>query len=573
MKDFKTISSRVAVAAALALSISHGAGAATIATSDGAWCWFADPRALHHENSQLNINRTYIGSIDNLGNIKAEDYDFNSGKKSTVLIRSWFQPDDHDNPTFIALPDGRVVVFYSRHTDEPCFYYRVTDNTGALASLGEEKVLPTANNTTYPSPFILSDDPEHIYLCWRGINWHPTIGRLTLPDKDGNICFDREPRQIVQSTGARPYAKYSSNGKDKIFLTYTTGHPDNELPNHLYYNVVTPVDGSLLDINGKKLGNVWEQPVFKVDKSEDFVKSHRDMVVHAPDSIRDWVFQLAFDKKQNPVIAMVEISPDKKNHRYFLARHNGKEWTKSFIADAGGWFHQSPDIEHCYSAGMAIDPENVNNIYCSVPVEGKYGEVYEIVKYILDDNGNVVSSEAITSNSAKNNSRPYIIADSENSPLRLGWMYGNYYDWIVSAQRPSAYDTDILVDFEGMPDAMPSLPLSDNWNLDANDSCMWEVTVTPQDLLEGDYTLRLGDVTYSVDSNTFFPSISFAGKNIKGHNRLATSEAWRKARRATDGKWFAPMPYDKVTVRLVKDDGMISTYINGMLDQSVKLPG
>ena len=173
-------------------------------TSEGAWCWFADPRALHYENKTGTIKSSYIGYIDVHGNIKATQYDYLKNKVSEVLIRSYFQPDDHDNPTFLVLPDERIMIFYSRHTDEACFYYRVSEKAGDITTLGEEKKLMTKNKTTYPSPFILSDDPEHIYLCWRGIKWHPTIARVLIPDENGDTNFDWGPYQMVQSTGARP---------------------------------------------------------------------------------------------------------------------------------------------------------------------------------------------------------------------------------------------------------------------------------------------------------------------------------------------------------------------------------
>ena len=46
-----------------------------IVTDEGAWCWFADPRALHYENESGTINATYIGYIDVHGNVKATQYD------------------------------------------------------------------------------------------------------------------------------------------------------------------------------------------------------------------------------------------------------------------------------------------------------------------------------------------------------------------------------------------------------------------------------------------------------------------------------------------------------------------
>ena len=165
----------------------------TVVADEGAWCWFADPRALHYENEGGTINATYIGYIDVHGNVMATQYDWVKKHKTDVLVRSFFQPDDHNNPTFVVLPDERVMIFYTRHTDEAKIWYRISRKPGDITALGEEKYLATANNTTYPSPFILSDDPNHIYLCWRGINWHPTIARLTMPEASDNCSFDFGP--------------------------------------------------------------------------------------------------------------------------------------------------------------------------------------------------------------------------------------------------------------------------------------------------------------------------------------------------------------------------------------------
>lgn len=330
------------------------------------------------------------------------------------------------------------------------FLLQSLPNTGDITTLGEEKRIETKNNTTYPSPFILSDDPEHIYLCWRGIGWHPTIAKLSLPDDKDEVDVVWGPYQIVQSTGARPYAKYMSNGKDKIYLTYTTGHPDNELPNFLYFNYIDIKTLQLTDVRGTVLSTIADG-TFKVNKTGDYAKQYPSTVVDNP-SERDWVWQIASDRNGNPVIAMVRISDNKESHDYYYAKWNGHEWKKTFLINAGGHFHQTPNLEKCYSAGMAIDPSNVNEVYCSLPVEGKYGKVYEIVRFIMSEDGEVISKEAVTKDSQLNNVRPYMIPASEGTPLRLTWMYGNYYDWIVSLQHPQGYSTGIACDFKGFPD-------------------------------------------------------------------------------------------------------------------------
>ena len=538
--------------------------------AEGAWCWFADPRALHYENKEGTINKTYIGYIDIHGNIKAMQYDFQKKEQEEVLIRSYFQPDDHNNPTFLVLPDERIMIFYSRHTDEPCFYYRVSRIPGDITTLGEEKRIETKNNTTYPSPFILSDDPEHIYLCWRGIGWHPTIAKLSLPDDKDEVDVVWGPYQIVQSTGARPYAKYMSNGKDKIYLTYTTGHPDNELPNFLYFNYIDIKTLQLTDVRGTVLSTIADG-TFKVNKTGDYAKQDPSTVVDNP-SERDWVWQIASDRNGNPVIAMVRISDNKESHDYYYAKWNGHEWKKTFLINAGGHFHQTPNLEKCYSAGMAIDPSNVNEVYCSLPVEGKYGKVYEIVRFIMSEDGEVISKEAVTKDSQLNNVRPYMIPASEGTPLRLTWMYGNYYDWIVSLQHPQGYSTGIACDFKGFPDRKKKKMIAASGKeirFNPEKPFVLEQTITlGADNYQG-CLLQLGDLEYYLNGETMKPEIRYKGKVYTSTNVLGTSDCWKTQARGTGGKWYTPQKYGEVRLRMEYKKGVLCVYINDLLDQRI----
>lgn len=526
---------------------------------EGAWCWFADPRAIHYSDPSTGLDRSFIGYIDTHGNVKAMQYDFSDKTQQEVLVRSCFQPDDHDNPTFLVLPDKRVMVFYSRHTDEPCFYYRVSSRPADLTTLGEEKVIPTEHNTTYPSPFILSDDPDHFYLCWRGINWHPTIARLTLPDAEGDLTVEEGPYQIVQSTGARPYAKYTSDGKNRILLTYTTGHPDNEQPNYLYYNYVDVNDLTLHDVKGKKLSEIRKAP-FAVNKEGKYLKKYPATVVDSPEQ-RDWVWQLAVDSQSRPVIAMVRISPDKTSHDYYLARWNGKAWDRQFLSNAGGHFHQTPGLELCYSAGMAIEPENPYNVYCSLPVDGKFGKKYEIMKYELDPQSLAVESVTpVTRDSRLNNVRPYIVNDSEESPLRLCWMNGDYHDWIVSKEHPEGYNTAIHCDFEGF---------KPKYSLDGDFTYAEEITLDPENYCG--CLADLGCLQYCLDAETLNPEVRVNGKAYKSTNKLASSDVWKSQDRWTNGKWYDPTRSQKVNLKIENKNGVLTTYINGLLDQRIFL--
>ncbi len=551
----------------------------TVVADEGAWCWFADPRALHYENAAGTINATYIGYIDVHGNVKATQYDWLTNRKTDVLIRSYFQPDDHNNPTFVVLPDERVMIFYTRHTDEAKIWYRISVKPGDITALGEEKYLATANNTTYPSPFILSDDPNHIYLCWRGIGWHPTLARLTMPDANDDCHFDFGPKQIVQSTGARPYAKYQSNGKDKIYVSYTTGHPDNEMPDWLYFNVIDINKGNgpiLRDLNGKQL-SVIQNGAFNVNKSDSYASSYPATIVDKTATIRNWVWQIALDADEHPVIAYPHIDNAKTTHVYWYARWTGTTWRNTWVQYAGHAFHQNwNSTERCYSGGMALDPDHINDLYLSIPTkDGVYNKdgVYEIWKYTIDDNGKVASSEQITRNSVKNNVRPFVFPGSKNSPMRLGWMNGDYYYWMVQKNYPKGYPTDIRCHYDWQEELTPEDPTAPRYKCHClgKDKTLHLGLSKNADEYAGKIFTIGEDFTYSVDKD-FYPVITIGGKSYRSQNRLLTSDNWATQSTGTSGDNH-PTKLTWWVLSLTYDGTVLTTYRNGLVDQVIEVEG
>lgn len=574
---------RLILSITMALTAFVGMVASHTVTHEGAWCWFADPRALHYENASGSINASYLGYIDVHGNVKATQMDFVNNRRTEVLIRSAFQPDDHNNPTFIVLPDERVMIFYTRHTDEPKIWYRVSVKPGDITQLGEEKFISVKNNTTYPSPFILSDDPTHIYLCWRGINWHPTIARITMPDAEDNVTVDFGPKQIVQSTGARPYAKYQSNGKDKIYLAYTTGHPDNEMPNWLYFNVIDINNGNgpiLKDIKGNTLKNVADG-TFSVNKTSTYLSQYPYTVVDHSDNIRNWVWQIALDKEEHPVIALVHIDNAKTSHVYHYNRWTGSAWRDTWVQYGGHAFHQNwNQTERCYSGGMAIDPDNVNDLYLSVPTSnGAYNKdgVYEIWKYTIDDNGTAGTPVQLTSGSTKNNMRPFILPGSKNSKLRLAWMNGDYYYWMVNKNYPKGYPTSIVCDYD-LPEQ--AVNLSDQQTSLAQDNATFSVSAKLQQAAtaartDSAWLFASDNLTVGLTAdNHLFIDMKANGQQLQktSCNLFNTSDNWALYSTGTSGDTHLT-PITSALITVTYDGSELRLYRNELLELCVPVKG
>ncbi|MBO4906680.1 MAG: BNR-4 repeat-containing protein [Bacteroidaceae bacterium] len=578
MKRHLLLSALLAVSAWLT-AVAQTTFKSNIVTDEGAWCWFADPRALHYENETSTINATYLGYIDVHGNIKATQYDWLTGQKADVLIRSYFQPDDHNNPTFLVLPDERVLIIYCRHTDEAAFYYRISVKPGDITQLGEEKRIATANNTTYPSPFILSDDPQHWYLCWRGIGWHPTIARLTMPDENDDVQFDYGPKQIVQSTGTRPYCKYASNGKDKIYLAYTTGHPDNEMPDWLYMNYIDINGGgdlTLHDLTGTKLKTISDGP-FNVSKTDSYASTYPKTIVDKTANIRNWVWQVVLDKDEHPVIAYPHIDDAKTTHTYWYARWNGTSWKNTWVCYAGHAFHQNwNSTERCYSGGMSLDPDNINDLYLSIPTtNGQYDKdgVYEIWKYTINDEGSVAASEQITTGSTKNNARPYVIPGSKNSPMRLGWINGDYYYWIVKQGYPKGYPTAMHCNYEWMEEMKPLNQMAvDCICLHEGETMEMAFAMNKSKYYGTLLSADNGNFSYSINADTQRPEITIGNKTYTSQNRLLTSDDWATMSTGTSGDNH-PTKLSTWVLTMTYDGHQLKTYRNGFIDQVIDVEG
>lgn len=409
-------------------------------TADGAYCWFADPRALRFVSEDGEIDKIFLGWIDRKGNVKACQYDNRSKKRQDVTVRENLEADDHDTPTFLILPDNHVMIFYTKHTNERKIWYRVSLKPGDITELGEEKWLDTDHDTTYPNPFILADDQNHIYLAWRGIAWHPTIARLDMPTNENGYTtkFVEGPYRIlhssaqqtgVQGTSCRPYAKYASDGKNRIYVAFSATHPDNINPTMLYGVYVDIRDLSVHDLNGGLLDDdLSKDPIFTVTNKETR-DEHPEYVLADSKKVRHWVWDATIGKDGSFHVLFTKISNDKTKHEYFHGKWWNGKWKVIKLADAGGWFHQNPGTEKCYSAGMSIDPNNPNTTYMSVP--GK--DAYEIVRIEISANAtDITKTKILTSKSEKNNVRPYVIPGPRTRGVPyLIWMYGDYYYWAV----------------------------------------------------------------------------------------------------------------------------------------------
>jgi len=397
-------------------------------TSDGAWCWFSDPRAIYYEGMH---RRTYSGWVTADGSIAVGFYDHDLDTTSISIIDKELQIDDHNNPSFNIDPEGRIMVFYSKHSGRsPMVMARSRDPenidswepAGDLA-LNDSTLFPGASNTyTYTNICRLSGEENRLYLFWRGVDFKPNFSTSTDTGRTwstGKILV--LPDRVYRNR--RPYLKVSTNQKDVIHFAFTDGHPRDEPTNSIYY--MRYHQGKLLKADGSGIKPWSELPISPAES---------DLVYDATQTNeKSWIWDVAGDQQDHPVIVYSRF-PNDSTHLYYYAIWRNNEWKNLELVNSGTWFPQTPagesEREPNYSGGITLDQEDPSIVYLSLQKNG----IFEIERWQTDDFGESWQVTEITSNSEFNNIRPFAVRNrpAEYSTMVL-WMglreYIHYTDY------------------------------------------------------------------------------------------------------------------------------------------------
>jgi hypothetical protein len=369
----------------------------------GAWSWFGDPRAVYHVGAH---RRSYIGWVAPDGSIQVASYDHDSGRQVIVTLKARFQIDDHDTPSTLVLPDGRLMVFWSAHAG-PQMYYRSSSRPEDITAWGPEHTLPT--NTpgtlgyTYPNPMQLSAEGNRIYLFWRGGNFNPSLSTTT------NLGTTWSPaRTVIYNPSQRPYVKYASNGRDTIAMAFTQAHPRSGRTN-IYYAAYRA--GALRRADGSVISTMANLPI---------APSEGQKVYDWTTNGKAWVHDVALDATGHPVIVYATFPTD-SDHRYRYARWDGTRWVDRELVRAGRSMSLDP-AEPNYSGGITLDHEDPSIVYLSRQVNG----VFEVQVWTTPDGGASWSSRPLTAGSVRGNYRPISPRGQRGEDLDVVWMHGGY---------------------------------------------------------------------------------------------------------------------------------------------------
>ena len=409
-----------------------------VLTPDGAWTWYNDPRALFH-NGILYFG--YVRNADGAATLSA----FNpiTGVKTDLWTASRTEKDDHDNPALLVRQDGTLLALNARHGTDQLFAYRYSTSTNPItpSDWSAEQTIPaTGAGLTYANPYQLSDESGKVYNFSRDLNFNPTV----FTSANGGLNWSAPQLFIQTGTGSiRPYVKYCSDYTQRIDFLYTDGHPRdvNNSLYHLYYqsNGLYKTDGTFLKsfTNLPVLHDSGERGSVIYQYSTAPTNDFND---HIPTG-RAWCWETTYQTNGAPACVFT-VQVDKvmgtnwydDRIYYYYGRWTGTNWQKRFIARAGRPLFNP---ENDYAGGICLDPNDPNTIYISSNAADPFdlssisnvtlraNDRYEIWRGKTSDGGLTFNWTPITTNSAKDNLRPYLPRRQTGTPVVI-WFRGTY---------------------------------------------------------------------------------------------------------------------------------------------------
>ncbi len=405
----------------------------SIAAEDAAWCWFSDPRAVYYKGDKEAI---YYGFINSNGDVMVKSLDLIKRKMTEYILHESLEIDDHNVPTFLFLPDGKILSFYNHHNGD--IFMRKSKKAEDITEWNQEVIIlkkDSINRYCYTNPIMLSEENNRIYLFGRNLvrnnegAFNDTRIYCIYSDDYGETWSPEVNLLYNEGRNNPQYVKYTSDNRSRIDFLFTNGHPklgSDISVHHMYYQ-----KGYFRQTNGEKIGTFENLPI-KIKETGKIYDADKT-------GVRGWIWDIALDKSNNPVVTYARY-PDEQNHEYYYAKWDGSRWIDKKIINSGSYItiiKPGEKIKEAhYSGGIVLDHNNPDNVYLSSTINNKF----EIIKCEVNLDGNLKMYN-VTSYSQSDNIRPYIVDGNFMGKPILLWMSGNYYHY-------TDYDTNLKILFE-----------------------------------------------------------------------------------------------------------------------------
>jgi BNR repeat-containing family member len=429
-------------------------------SDDAMWTWYGEPKAVYFEGTH---RRTYMAWNKSTGSKQVGYYDHDTKETLSVIMPSMpYGPDDHDHPSIIMRPDGKLLFFCTGHDGNEVTEY-IMKNSEDLSSGWDGPYYPGGNGGyCYPNAVFLKNEGTkgRFYIFYRdntklsatdSVNYCPSF----CTSDDWGVTWSAKKR-LYQYVGSayKPYCKYATDGLSEIYISIEfqnregsgAGRPDYFMK---YQN------GTFYAADNHVLATLATLPVFNTQLDTIFYAYKYGA------GFSGTACDIAIDPNNNPVILYCSFL-DTSLYEYWYMRWTGTSWFKRPIVNSGAY----RGAQSGFFAGLTFDHDNANNIYvCRQLLKpgavafnlqdtsvANYktikasdwvtlDAVHELERWTTTDGGITWDTVAITRNSANKNMLPCVPRNHKpNMQVDVMWLNGVY-----TSMAPPGYDCAVRI--------------------------------------------------------------------------------------------------------------------------------
>jgi len=113
--------------------------------------------------------RIYYGYIDSKGDVVIDARDINKGQTQSYVLHEALQVDDHNVPSLLSMPDGKIMTFYTEHSGR--LFHAQEQQPGRHQLMGRRKdILLRFDRQTdllFAPGYAVGRKPPHLYVLSR----------------------------------------------------------------------------------------------------------------------------------------------------------------------------------------------------------------------------------------------------------------------------------------------------------------------------------------------------------------------------------------------------------------------
>jgi len=397
-----------------------------VVTSNGTWTWFNDPRAVY----DAATDTLFYGVIRDGGVVSFHSANLTTGTTQQGTPRTLvFQDDDHANPALCLLASGKILGAYSQRIGDS--FSARTANTLDIRTWEAPVALASGTvNDAYAQLHQMGDTDETVYWIFRrfetGAPPNERTIKIRTSTNDGSTWGDAF--NLLFESGNLPYVITAKNGANRIDFVVTNGHPSDAgvVGSVYHFYLVVASDGSreYFRSDGTSIGDDTVLPLSISDLTQVYNGSTNEA----------WIWDIAIIGG-SPVIALNTFESGDTVHKYLQARWNGSAWQVDEIASGGTTatadYLYAPETK--YSAGIALDPNNVNVVFLSREYGARNFRLEKWAHTGTWPSGTWAKAADISGNTGSVNARPY--SPRGLSPTRVLWWEGTYNSYADFSTR------------------------------------------------------------------------------------------------------------------------------------------